>query len=103
MRSSAKSQAIPTGTSTAQRKSLEGAEETDAAEATDDVPRFSPLRADREEKVVAGGGQTGEGGQGQADAPDLDEMAVEDEAMELISGSVRRQVEAEVFVPVMGR
>lgn len=30
-------------------------------------------------------------------------LAEEDEALELISGSVRRQVEAEVFVPVMTR
>lgn len=34
---------------------------------------------------------------------DLDTLAEEDEALELISGSVRRQVEAEVFVPVMAR
>ncbi|CAM9306125.1 unnamed protein product [Hapterophycus canaliculatus] len=34
---------------------------------------------------------------------DLDSLAEEDEALELISGSVRRQVEAEVFVPVMAR
>lgn len=40
---------------------------------------------------------------GEGDPPDLEDMAKEDEALELISGSVRRQVEAEVFVPVMGR
>lgn len=38
-----------------------------------------------------------------ASATEIEDMAVEDEALELISGSVRRQVEAEVFVPVMGR
>ena len=43
------------------------------------------------------------GGDGVGDPPDLDSMAEEDEALELISGSVRRQVEAEVFVPVMER
>lgn len=34
---------------------------------------------------------------------ELDKLEEEDEALELISGSVRRQVEAEVFVPIMGR
>lgn len=37
------------------------------------------------------------------DRPEWDSLAEEDEALELISGSVRRQVEAEVFVPVMRR
>lgn len=41
--------------------------------------------------------------EGKGDRPEWDSLAEEDEALELISGSVRRQVEAEVFVPVMGR
>lgn len=46
----------------------------------------------------------GEGGERNVVAhSELDRLAEEDEALELISGSVRRQVEAEVFVPVMGR
>lgn len=48
---------------------------------------------------LGGGGGVGENG----DPPDLSDLEAEDEALELISESVRRQVEAEVFVPVMGR
>ncbi len=47
-----------------------------------------------------------EGGEESKDSDqtaELDMLAEEDEALELISGSVRRQVEAEVFVPVMTR
>lgn len=44
----------------------------------------------------------GEEGEGNAYS-ELERLAEEDEALELISGSVRRQVEAEVFVPVMAR
>ena len=47
---------------------------------------------------------TRDGGEGKSDhRPELDKLEEEDEALELISGSVRRQVEAEVFVPIMGR
>lgn len=42
-------------------------------------------------------------GNGNGETPDWAKLAAEDEALELISGSVRRQVEAELFVPVMGR
>ncbi|CBJ25693.1 conserved unknown protein [Ectocarpus siliculosus] len=49
-------------------------------------------------------GRGSEGGEGGGnDHPELASLAEEDEALDLISGSVRRQVEAEVFVPVMGR
>lgn len=79
---------------------------------THDVPESDPSIGDGGEiaaRAAGRGGDSGEqaaggGTQGQTpDSPDLDAMAVEDEAIELISGSVRRQVEAEVFVPVMGR
>lgn len=51
------------------------------------------------------GGAGGEESKGteHVDSPELERLAEEDEALELISGSVRRQVEAEVFVPVMTR
>lgn len=75
----------------------------DATDASDDVPNLSPLTAERPQVVEDDEGQTGEEAQGPANAPELDAMTIEDEAMDLISGSVRRQVEAEVFVPVMGR
>lgn len=45
----------------------------------------------------------GEESKGSDQTAELDMLAEEDEALELISGSVRRQVEAEVFVPVMTR
>lgn len=122
MRASAKAPAAATatseGSSTGEQQEITedvvgktvDATNADPLEATGhDVPEFGPLRADGGETAGAGGGDVGgqiagAGEQGQTDdSPDLDEMAVEDEAMELISGSVRRQVEAEVFVPVMGR
>lgn len=49
------------------------------------------------------GGAGGEESKGADRSPELESLAEEDEALELISGSVRRQVEAEVFVPVMTR
>lgn len=50
-----------------------------------------------------GGGRVEVEDVGKGDLPNLEDMAKEDEALDLISGSVWRQVEAEVFVPVMGR
>lgn len=49
------------------------------------------------------GGAGAEERKGADHSPELESLAEEDEALELISGSVRRQVEAEVFVPVMTR
>lgn len=49
------------------------------------------------------GGAGGEESKGAEHSPELESLAEEDEALALISGSVRRQVEAEVFVPVMTR
>lgn len=67
---------------------------------------FGPLRVDVGEATAEGRrrGAAREGmEEGKSDEFKMEDMAVEDEALELISGSVRRQVEAEVFVPVMGR
>eukprot|EP00903_Cladosiphon_okamuranus_P005644 g5610.t1 len=49
------------------------------------------------------GGAGAEESKGADHSSELESLVEEDEALELISGSVRRQVEAEVFVPVMTR
>lgn len=79
---------------------IAGAEGTSAVAVASGRRRSAsdPLKPDDEK---------GEGGQvegdGEGDPAELDNLAAEEEAIELISGSVRRQVEAEMFVPVMGR